>query len=202
MPTGYTADLYDGKDQSFPEFALACARAFGALILMRDDPKDAPIPDEFAPDDYHVKKIAEARAEFDRLVSMTNVEADAEAVRLADEWDAARAAEEATRLARKARYEAMRDEAEAWDPPTSEHQGLKEFMVKQLTESIDFDCFTYEFPSPPRDGSTWRHEAVAKAKRDIEYHTAEHAKEVERAAGRSAWVQALRHSLAPVDNAV
>lgn len=195
MPTGYTSNLYDGKDQSFPEFAMDCARAFGALILMRDDPKGTPIPDEFAPSDYHVKALTEARSEYDRLVTMTIFEADAEAERLADEWDADRVDEKATRVARKARYETMLAEIDVWEPPTSEHQGLKDFMVEQLTGSIEFDCSIYEFPSPQRDGSAWRKEAVARARRDIEYHSAENAKEIERAAGRSAWVQALRGSL-------
>jgi len=37
MPTGYTADLNDGKQVTFQEFTMKCARAFGALIEMRDD---------------------------------------------------------------------------------------------------------------------------------------------------------------------
>lgn len=32
MPTGYTAKIHDGGSRTFPEFALECARAFGALI--------------------------------------------------------------------------------------------------------------------------------------------------------------------------
>ena len=44
MPTGYTYDLYDGKDIEFPDFVMKCARAFGALIEIRDDPMDAAIP--------------------------------------------------------------------------------------------------------------------------------------------------------------
>ena len=34
MPTGYTAALYEGKNQTFKEFATQCARAFGACIDM------------------------------------------------------------------------------------------------------------------------------------------------------------------------
>ena len=46
MPTGYTADIQDGKITTLREYALSCARAFGALIMMRDDPHDAPIADD------------------------------------------------------------------------------------------------------------------------------------------------------------
>ena len=37
MATGYTMDIYDGKNVSFEDFCLSCARAFGACILQRDD---------------------------------------------------------------------------------------------------------------------------------------------------------------------
>lgn len=197
MPTGYTSELYDGKEQSFHEFVLSCARNFGALIEMRDEPLDAPIPDAFTPSDYHVTALAKAQAEYDRLIGMSDDEATVEANRLADEWDAKLADQEATRVARKARYEAMLSDVQAWRPPTSEHKGLKDFMIEQLTESIRFDCSTYEYPSPTRDGGDWRYEALAKARRDIEYHTVEHAKDVFRAAERTAWVRALRESLEP-----
>jgi hypothetical protein len=34
MPTGYTAKIYNGVPQTFEEFALDCARTFGALITL------------------------------------------------------------------------------------------------------------------------------------------------------------------------
>lgn len=45
MPTGYTAAIKYGI--TFKEFALDCARNFGACISMRDEPRETPIPDEF-----------------------------------------------------------------------------------------------------------------------------------------------------------
>jgi hypothetical protein len=48
MPTGYTAPIADGM--TFEQFALGCARAFGALVTMRDEPSDAPIPERLEPD--------------------------------------------------------------------------------------------------------------------------------------------------------
>lgn len=40
MPTGYTDAIKDGI--SFNQFILSCARAFGALITMRDEPSSVP----------------------------------------------------------------------------------------------------------------------------------------------------------------
>ena len=43
MPTGYTAYVQDGVITEFADFAMKCARAFGALIDMRDESLDAEI---------------------------------------------------------------------------------------------------------------------------------------------------------------
>ena len=113
MPTGYTADVGDGKVVEFSEFVMQCARAFGALITMRDDPHDAPIPDEFSPDAYHQKALASAE---ERL---REVEA-----RTAEQWmdlhrqavvDAIRERREGRtkRLATRDRYESMLAQAQA-----------------------------------------------------------------------------------------
>ena len=66
MPTGYTAKLME-QGQTFPEFIMSCARAFGALIMMRDDPANAPIPEKFEPSDYHVRALKKAYVEQTRL---------------------------------------------------------------------------------------------------------------------------------------
>lgn len=61
MPTGYTEAVQSGEVTEFRDFALRCARAMGALIMMRDDPMDAPIPDEFKPSDWNRKQLDKAR---------------------------------------------------------------------------------------------------------------------------------------------
>jgi hypothetical protein len=195
MPTGYTSALYDGDDQTFPEFLLSCARAMGALITMRDDSPSAPIPDEFTASSYHADKEADARREGARLLALTADEAQAEATAARQAWEAQQTASEAERVARKGRYEAMLAKARAWEPPTKNHVGLRDFMVEQLEQSIDFDCSHHEFNAPTSDGPTWLAAAIAKANRDIAYHAEEYAKEAERASERSAWVRALRASL-------
>src|SRR5665213_2401224 len=74
MPTGYTSKLYEGKDQSFNEFVMRCARAFGALITMRDDPSDAPIPDEFTADSYYSERIATTTRELAEVSAWTQTQ--------------------------------------------------------------------------------------------------------------------------------
>lgn len=194
MPTGYTAGVADGTITTFPEFAMRCARSFGALIEMRDSPSDAPIPDAFEPSTYHRERIAEARAELARLEAMTPEEIQAgaeEANREAMESWERRVREDCET---RQRYEAMLTEARAWEPPSPEHRGMKTFMVEQLEESIRYDATKWERPEPetPED---WHSDRIAKAARDIAYHTEEDRKERERTAERNRWVRLLRESL-------
>ncbi len=59
MPTGYTAEILDGKITTFPQFAKQCMRAFGATIHMRDDDMDAEFTPR-TPSDYYAKEIKKA----------------------------------------------------------------------------------------------------------------------------------------------
>lgn len=195
MPTGYTAPVADGDVTDFPTFAMQCARGMGALITMRDDPWDAPIPDEFQPSRYHQMALAEAETSLADARSWST----GEAVRLA-QADHLHAVEVAVDLARKdedkrRRYEAMLDQVRAWEPPTADHDEFKKFMVDQLEESIRFDCgHTWDAPAA-QDGEAYRQAMIAKAERDILYHSKELAEEIERTRGRTEWVRALRESL-------
>lgn len=197
MPTGYTAKLYEGERQTFAEFAMSCARAFGALVTMRDSSMDAAVPEQFEPSTYHVEKLTLAEL---RLRELDDMDADACDLAALTAWQDAHAAWEqtrATKAERRQRYQAMLAEVEAWVPPTDEHDGMKKFMAEQLTGSIDFDCSVeFEWPEPtPQTGDEWRAAEVAKAMKDIDYHNREHAQEVERTEGRNRWLRELRESL-------
>lgn len=197
MPTGYTADLHDGKAVSFADFALDCARAFGALVTLRDSP-DADIPDEFEPASYHADRLAEAEAWLTELQLMSLDECYRRARDEFDEWQRRRDEHIREADARRQRYEDMLVRVHRWQPPTPDHVGLKEFMVDQLRKSIEFDCSTRWYPeAPPISPYEWRDGQIEKARKDIERHREEHAKEVQRAADRTAWVRALRDSLFP-----
>jgi hypothetical protein len=191
MPTGYTADL----PKTFPEFALRCARAFGATIEMRDLPMDAPIPDEFKPSDYHVSELKKAQAEFLKksrwTIDVAEREANASYKKALTEWR--RNKQKTTDLAEH--YSLMIREVKRWTPPSNDHVGMKKFMLEQLNSSLEFDCQGYGKPKC-LSGSDYKTQQLAHHSRDIKYHTEENKKECERAAERTKWVRDLRESLA------
>lgn len=202
MPTGYTAPVQSGEITEFKDFALQCARAFGALIMMRDDPSDAPIPKRFEPSTYNADRLAEATAELARIsdqpVSFWEAEASRTYAEALARWEERRQEKREQRT----RYEAMLAKVEAWTPPTPDHEELKKFMGQQLAESIRFDCGSTDEdeakydPKPElRQWADYRAERLAELTRQVSYHTEENRKEIERTEGRNRWVEALRAAL-------
>ena len=198
MPTGYTADVQSGKVTDFSEYAMNCARAFGALVLMRDDPSDAEIPDRFEPSEHYLKgkeKALKALAEFESMsqeerLAMSNAEHDR---------DVEYATERLSEIAlHRSRYEAMLAEAKAYVPPSPDHEKFADFMVKQLTDSIDFDCSTeyYEKQAEKSSFAEWEAKKLESLKRTAEMAEESLKKELERTEGRNIWISQLRESLA------
>lgn len=199
MPTGYTHAVQSGEITTFKDFALRCARAFGACVEMRDDSTDTPIPDEFQPSDYHQRGLEQDRAELARVEKMT----ENECVLAAMGEHAAEVARrnESDNKAREgvARYQAMLAEVQAWSPPTSEHAGLKSFMVQQLVDSIKWDGPIYvNEPNPDlMPPAEWKRAKVAALMKSIDRHIEGYAEGVARAASRTQWIRQLRDSVKP-----
>ena len=196
MPTGYTDKIKDGI--TFKEYAMGCARAFGALITMRDDPTDARIPDKFDPSEYHLKEQESAVAEGRRVTMMSDIEADVAAS--AEYYDEAKRIEAAIAANRDlmGKYEAMLQKVQDWRVPSPDHKKFKEFMVSQIEESIKFDGMGGYYADNPAvllSGVGWRAAKLEGVARDLRYHTEEHGKEVDRVEERTAWVNTLRGAL-------
>lgn len=194
MPTGYTSALYEGKEVSFPEFVMQCARAFGALVTMRDDPMDAPIPDEFAPSNYYDEQLKLAESRLEKIKNWDSKKANQEALKLYKKSlkDYEVSVERVNAL--KARYEDMLAKVNNWNAPTPDHEGLKKFMVNQLQESIEFDCNTPEKPKKI-SGASYKGQCIKSEKWNIAYHTKEKEAEAKRCAERTNWVRDLRKSI-------
>ena len=197
MPTGYTHAVQEGKITELRPFAMQCARAFGALIEMRDEPHDAPIPLWFEPrTDYYDEQIVDGNRRLEALAKMS-----------ADECETAAAADyegrlnawgdrSAERLLQRRRYEEMIAKVTAWNPPEAVN-GLKDFMLEQLTTSISHDCDGKYDVEPSRlSGCEWLERELEEATRSVRYGTEHRASEIARVNDRNLWLDALRVSLA------
>lgn len=195
MPTGYTYPVVEGKVTEFRDFALGCARAFGALIMMRDDAADAPIPESIPADtDYYDKCIAAEAQRIEEIKAMSAADADVEARTAYEEAMGSRTVYLSIKELEAERLNAMLQKVRAWQPPTPDHLGMKEFMIDQLSISMPDDYV----PAIPvlLDGATWRAQQLNELSAALDRHARDRDKEIERAKGRNDWLAKLRQSLA------
>ncbi len=191
MPTGYTECVQSGKVKSLREFALICARGMGACIMMRDDPYDKPIPEEFKPEKYYKESLHEAKQDLEELLALSLAECEQRMLKeYEDSLDGYRKSLTKYRI-QKENYEAMIAKVETW---TTKAEGIKEFMLSQLKESLEFD--DYE-PKPPTLQSVgdWRMNNLKSAIQSVEYRQKSYDEEQQRVKDRNRWLKDLRESL-------
>ncbi len=200
MPTGYTAKLHEGKPQTFREFGLGCAGAFGACLHMRDDENRTGEIRLRTVSEYAINSVRDAVAELARLQSLTH-EQHAEEQQAASDaaiksWkDSARKSAEV-----RLRYEAMREQVAAWTPPTKDHEEYKAFMLTQIEESIRFDCGESTYLSKQAEKAefplvVWIAERLSRAKSALDRANENLADEEKRVADSNKWITDLIESL-------
>lgn len=198
MPTGYTAQVEDGTVTELRDYMLICARAFGALISMRDDPMDAPIPEKLeASTGYYDEQIAALTNEISRLSAMTADEALTASLAANDETRRLHREYEAADQLRLDRHLAMADKVKAWEPPSPDHIEYKAFMLQQLEVSSRWLGTKRELPPMPV-GDEWRKQFLADLAERLESAQKNRAEEIERTASRQKWLDDLRSALPPV----
>ena len=194
MPTGYTHKI--GEGQSFDDFIWGCARAMGALISMRDEPADAPIPKEIGSSDIYKKKAEELGEKITKLQLMTAEEIlftiDLENIERKIEADKSKKRERALFKS----YHDMKEKVSEWIPPTDGHVEFKDFMLQQINSSIKWDCgYSHEYTLVEPDAKAWYDKQFELLNEDWKYYIKKMDEEEERNKGKNLWVKQLRDSL-------
>lgn len=204
MPTGYTAGIMDGDIKTFGEFAKKCMRAFGATIHMREESLDVEYRPR-TPDSFYYESLERAKknvADLDNLPDAHFVELEYEEIK-----------SEISRMTRKimeikeakARLELILSDAEKWTPPTKEHEAFKEFMISQLTSTIDRDCSVeyyeegleeyYKRLDSPIDVELVKERLRGSYEYNIEYRQKSLDDEIERCKESNDWAEKLLKSI-------
>jgi len=205
MPTGYTSVIRE-KDVTFKEFALRCARGMGALIMMRDDPMDAEIPDHQPNSIERLRKQVHAlEMRISRLKHASRNKIQACMFRDMQER-AKRNTEYITEAKELAfRYGTMLAEVIQWQPPTPDHEGFKKFMAEQIVQSAEHDCSTEYYQRGNQEvwqelqsmtPEEWKERKLAELQRSLDFYKKELADEKNRSHDRDEWVRQLKESLA------
>jgi len=203
MPTGFTADIIDGKITAFEQFAKKCMRAFGAAMHMREDSLGA----EYIPatvDDYHLKELKNYQERLDKVNAMSDEEIVNERSEELNYLINLKKETLAKMSVDKERLIGILNKVETWTPPTESHEELKTFMMKQIVETIDWDCdpkYSEEALVKSKDeiqhlnADIVRREMIDKIKWNINYHTEGHEKQIKRVEEANKWVEDLFKSL-------
>ena len=191
MPTGYTSEVANG--QTFEDFVLGCARAFGACITLRDEPQNSDIP-EFELNTYHIDRLAEYTKELKEVLELTSEELNTRAQNQFNSELENYYERVDENNSTQDNYTAMINNVEEWGPPTEDHKELKKFMLKQLKDSKELDDYIPDMPVR-KTGEQWLADKVKSISWYIEYHTKENTKEIERVASRNKWVKQLKESI-------
>tara|TARA_R110000744_G_scaffold10369_13_gene32418 strand:- start:6252 stop:6860 length:609 start_codon:yes stop_codon:yes gene_type:complete len=201
MATAYTEDIENGI--TFKEYAYSCARSFGALASMRDEPGDADIPEEFEVDSYHLDEIERYKKELEILESMSMEEVILKAKkRFEDEVKYNK-----DRIIKKdklrEKYNQMIMYASKYTPPTDQHVEFKNFMISQLVTSIEYDCDTsYQQRAleteKQQTGEEWLKRHIQDAKKSIRYHDKAYDRALQGLHSKNEWLKLLRESIEAV----
>lgn len=199
--TGLTSLVAENDNVTLEQFAMRCARHFGALIDMRDEPMDAPIPEEIEVNEHYRKDYEMAKAEYENFIANPPTDEELEKQYndyVAEETEKAKQENEERRIIRE-RYEAMLAKVRKWQPPTSDHFRLKGFMEQQLTESIKWDCKEYEPYIMKKDEFISSHKAPEPLKECMELYKNIWQTHVIVVNSRNKWLKDLRESLRNVE---
>lgn len=151
MPTGYTYKIEDGEITSAQDFVRMCARAVGPFGLQREESLEVPprIPEPF--DEEQSWYSESVRAEREKIIQLARMsksdiaEAYSRHVEQRTKEDADQWQQYEERLAR---YSAILEKVEAWQPhPDAEP--LKQFCIDQIKTSLPYEPHEYQIEVSP-----------------------------------------------------
>ena len=194
MPTGLTAPIYADDSMTAEQFLWRCARHFGALGFMRDDPANASIPETVVVSPYYYEAVTTAQRQLAEIEAMSDQEVEARAHAQYEEerkfWQESRA----KAVAMRRRYDALIADVETWEPPSSKHTSLKDFALTQLRNSREADCPVRESPEPILSVD-WREDQLTYWTDQLAYAQQRLQEKEDRAREATEWIQQLRASL-------
>ena len=202
MPTGLTAEIYEGKNTSFRRFALRCATQFGGGY-QASNYGESDLPLDKAPvleaSNYHLKMLDHAYKELAKWKKLQENPEEAHNEVLEKRKQEAKDCNE-HRNDHLRNYEDMLTRVKCWHPD-ERYTSIKEFMIKQLEESIEHDC-SYHGPSKESLEETteqWLKCNIDCCEWDIKYHEKAFADEIKSIEKTNEFLQGFYDSLDEIE---
>ena len=179
MPTSYTDPVNTGTINTLADYARLCASH-----------RVKPVPDGTSVAFIH-EQLEAARVICDEVLTDEQCDVYNETEFVIAMNDHYQALERWEKI--EARYDAMYVDVMDWTPPTAEHEALKEFMLKELSDALD----VFETGQPPTkmSGSAWFETRLLAATADYKRLMGELESAVTAIADEAEWHRALEASL-------
>lgn len=204
MPTAFTAPIYYGEDITFEQFANSCLRNFGIYLRFEGKCPNLSryeIPDKIYPSDYYKKKYEESKAEYEKHLATPKTKEELEAEYIVYVNGVIKGNEDRVKKneALKNRYNAMLSKVRSWIPPSEDYKCIKDFMVNQLTDSLDFDCsHVYVENIIPKDEWIQKQANRTDLMESIMYNLEHYNKEIIAAEKDTQWLKTFSESIKKV----
>ena len=202
MPTGYTYKIENGEINTGAEFLKLCTRAFCIAADMRDESLSVPTPSYFEPDPRYYEAYQKAIKHRDEYRNITFNDMKKRLIKqyVKNREDAFAFLEKYPKEDEK--YEKILKEIEAWNPPTSAHEKLKEFAIDQIKISMNTSAIRFyrDVLQKPLDISneavcTALQELVDQGEKDCKRTWDRWQASINDAKERTEWMQRLLESL-------
>ena len=201
MPTGYTANVANGKITSLKDYIESCIPAF--MIYFRDKNNiNAREPLKF--DFYYANALAEAEKKYADFMNSS----EEEKILLYKEYLDERIDYANKRLIENketiSRYKNMLSKLANFKSPSAAHDNFVKFLTSQLQDSIEFDDVIEMYQSDLDICHKMSFEKYAKDKEqdlldDIAYYKKESIREQESANQNVQWLNKILESIDAID---
>ena len=188
MPTGYTAKVYEGTEESIKTFLAHAARGLGAYIHQRDEGSDVD-PDVREYNKYSFASVTQAADRLHQLHLLSKSDRVMRYYRAKNESDRVMQEMETNRAELAARFDEFIDALDEVDFPVDDpvagefFKGLKSFAEQQLTDSKRYDASEYPtksfdelYPTPEE----WYNAELLRAAKSVAYSADHLVDEIER----------------------
>lgn len=189
--TKHIGDIEYGTEMTGKEMILSQARRIGLHAAVFDPARQIYDTNDAT---YHVKKLEEIEA-----MSVEDIETKQAMELQAEMNDYAKKLEEVKEL--RAKYEKLHEEVKLWEPPTEEHEKLKDKALKEIEEYIDWKCARFEQSTPPSESpfrlsaEKYKEMMTQHHKEQIQYYKNKYKEEQERIAESKKYMEQLLESL-------
>ena len=202
MPTGYTVYIKNRDITIGKEFLKLCTRNFGIAIDIRDESLSVPTPTHFEPNSYYKEAYDKAVEVRNKYRKMTFDEAKQKMIENYNERIASSKEYLKDCKSEDEKYKKVRDEVAKWNPPTSEHEGLKNFALEQIDMSMNTSYCKYleddinrQLDVSDEAVFAYMNEINEQCEKDVERAYRRWQEDLKRADEKNMWMQQFLDSL-------